>query len=82
MYVGTLANDPGIVTELNFGDPIEFGPEHVVAILYSDEELGCDVNGWAYVDRRVRRDDLPPDYFVFHSPAPEWREMRPDRSGS
>jgi hypothetical protein len=69
-YAGTLANDPGIVTELTFGDRLEFRPEHVVAILYSDEELGYDVSGWAYVDSRVRRDDQPPDYFVFDSPAP------------
>jgi uncharacterized protein YegJ (DUF2314 family) len=31
-YVGTLANDPEIVTDIVFGDRIEFGPGHVVAI--------------------------------------------------
>ena len=69
-YAGTLDNDPGIVTELTCGDRIEFGPEHVVAIHYSEEELGYAVNGWAYVDGRVRRDDQPPDFFVFDPPAP------------
>lgn len=69
-YAGTLDNDPGVVTELTCGDRIEFGPEHVVAIHYSDEELGYPMNGWAYVDGRVRRDDQPPDYLVFDSPAP------------
>jgi hypothetical protein len=36
----------------------------------SDEELGYDVNAWAYVDARARHDDQPPDFFVFDSPAP------------
>ena len=31
-YVGTLANDPFVLTELQHGDTIDFGPEHVIAI--------------------------------------------------
>lgn len=31
-YVGTLANDPDVLTELQFGDVIEFAPENVIAI--------------------------------------------------
>jgi hypothetical protein len=39
-YLGDLDNDPDLVTELKPGDPIKFGPEHVVAIQYSPDELG------------------------------------------
>ena len=31
-YAGTLANVPDVLTELSFGDVIEFAPENVVAI--------------------------------------------------
>lgn len=31
-YVGTLANDPVVLTELRFGDVVDFAPENVIAI--------------------------------------------------
>jgi uncharacterized protein YegJ (DUF2314 family) len=32
-YLGTLANDPAVLTELAYGDTIEFGPEHIIDIM-------------------------------------------------
>ena len=34
-YAGTLANQPTVV-HLNLGDPVEFGPEHVIDIIRPD----------------------------------------------
>lgn len=32
-YRATLANDPAVLTELAYGDTVEFGPEHVIDIM-------------------------------------------------
>jgi hypothetical protein len=31
-YLGALDNDPAVFKELKVGDPIEFGPEHIIQI--------------------------------------------------
>ena len=39
-YRRTLVNDPVVLHELAYGELVEFRPEHVAAIEYSDDELG------------------------------------------
>ncbi|WP_219416002.1 hypothetical protein [Pseudonocardia nigra] len=68
-YTGRLANGPSIVTELAFGDLIEFGPEHVIAIEYTVAELGYHPSEWAHIDARILRDDRAPDIVVHAQPV-------------
>lgn len=75
-YTGRLANDPIVVTELACDDPVEFGPEHVIAIDYSPEELGYHPAEWAHIDARILWDDRAPEIVVRAQPpglpAPMW----------
>jgi hypothetical protein len=38
-YLGTLANHPGTGVRINYGDPVLFGPKHVISILRGEEAL-------------------------------------------
>ena len=60
-YVGHLDNEPDLLTELKADDPIEFGPEHVIAIHYTPDELGYDPHAYATIDTRIVTEDRPPD---------------------
>lgn len=67
-YVGQVDNDPVVVTELAIGDEIEFGPEHVIALHYTVDQLGYDAAEWAHLDARILRADLAPDVLVHAAP--------------
>lgn len=67
-YVGHLDNDPDLLTELKPGDPIEFGPEHVIAMRYSADELGYDPHAFATIDARIVTEDQPPDILIHARP--------------
>jgi hypothetical protein len=67
-YAGRLSNDPQVLTELSYGDPIEFSPSHVIAIEYSAEELGYDPRATAVIDAKIVIDDCPPTYVVLAQP--------------
>jgi hypothetical protein len=68
-YTGRLANTPGIVTELAYGDEVEFERQHVIAIEYTDDELGYAPGAPAVVDARVIREDAAPAW-VLHALPP------------
>jgi hypothetical protein len=65
-YRGELRNDPKELASIKFDDPVEFGPEHVIQIQYSEEELGYPFSDWAVVEARVVDEDLAPTIVEFH----------------
>ncbi len=74
-YGGRLVNQPHVLTELNYGDPIRFSASHVIAIEYSVEELGYDPNAPAAIDARIVADDKPPTYVVRAQPPGANQEL-------
>lgn len=70
---GRLRNNPQRLTSLAIGDMVEFEPEHVLSIDYSDAELGYPQDEVAVVDETVIRDDRAPDVAV--------RAASPDAAG-
>ena len=66
---GRLRNRPGRLTELQLGDLVAFEPEHVLAIDFSDEELGYAQEQWPVVDEAVLEEDRAPDV-VIRGPSP------------
>jgi hypothetical protein len=66
---GRLRNQPARLSELEIGDLVAFEPENVIAIDYTDEELGYAQDQWPVVDRAVLDDDRTPD-IVVRGPGP------------
>ncbi len=62
-YIGTLTNQPALIEDLAQGDEIEFGPEHVIAVLNPD---AVPDNLTAYAARRLIQDDTLVPRSVFH----------------
>jgi uncharacterized protein YegJ (DUF2314 family) len=62
IYSGRLANEPAVLTELSYGDRIDFAADNVIAIEYSADELGYDPHAAAMIDARIVKEDLPPKY--------------------
>ena len=66
---GRLSNHPARLQPLAIGDVVRFAPRNVLAIDYTDEELGYAQDQWAVVDEAVADDDLAPDV-VARAPGP------------
>jgi hypothetical protein len=67
---GRLRNTPFRLTALAIGDVVELAPEHVLAIDYTDEELGYPQEEVAVVDDTVIRADRAPEVVV-RGPSPD-----------
>lgn len=52
-YIGTLANQPGSITQPRRGDQIVFGPEHVAALYRELDELPLPRGQFAWVSRAI-----------------------------
>ncbi|MDQ8043333.1 MAG: hypothetical protein AAGC46_00935 [Solirubrobacteraceae bacterium] len=68
-YVGTVDDDPEHTPDLAYGDPVAFGAEHVVALLYTADELGYDPQAEAIIDARIVDEDEPPLALIFTAPG-------------
>jgi hypothetical protein len=68
-YVGRLANAPVAIDDLQEGDSVEFGPEHVAAI-WRDVAQAPAAGQFAIVSSRIWRDGLAPVRAV-RMPAPD-----------
>ena len=68
-YRGRVESDPEILTAvLQRGDAVAFGPQHVIALDYSPQELGYDPDAWAIIDARITEEDSPPEALTFAEP--------------
>ena len=79
---GRLRNQPVRLTELAIGDRIAFGPEHVITIDYTDEELGYPQAQSPIIDERIVNDDRAPDIVVRPAGEDDWWMLtrdQPDR---
>lgn len=84
---GLLRNSPARLTALRIGDRVTFEPQHVLAIDYTDEELGYAQDEWPVVEEGVLREDRPPD-IVVRAASPDvagrdewWMLCRHDTAG-
>lgn len=69
-YVGVVTNEPVYIEDLSLGDEIEFGPEHVVAVVEPD---GIPTDVRAFASRRLIEDDSLIPRFVYHDASElEW----------
>ena len=59
-HAGLLRNTPQLKGVIEWGDRVEFGPEHVCGYAYTEEELGYDAYGPCFVMKRVADADEPP----------------------
>lgn len=79
-YTGVLANVPSAITTITAGDPVEFGPEHVISTLESWPLLEKKM----FVSRRSQVDDVRPSYVYREDPDNEqdsgWRALVGDES--
>ncbi|HEX5782631.1 MAG TPA: DUF2314 domain-containing protein [Solirubrobacteraceae bacterium] len=66
---GRLRNQPIRLAELAIGDRVAFGPEHVITIDYTDEELGYPQSQSPIADPRIVDDDTAP-YVAVRAPGP------------
>lgn len=66
---GRLRNRPARLFGLDIGDLVAFEPENVIAIEYTDEELGYAQDDWAVIDRAAIEHDRAPD-IVVRAPGP------------
>jgi hypothetical protein len=80
-----LRNRPARLAALEIGDLVAFRPENVIAIDYTDEEVGYTQDQWPVVDESIPRDDRAPD-IVIRAPGPYvpdedewWMFVREDR---
>jgi hypothetical protein len=71
---GRLRNRPSRLAEIEIGDHVAFEPMHVLAIDYSDEELGYAQDQWPVVDRTILAQDRAPD-IVIRAPGPYTPEL-------
>jgi hypothetical protein len=78
-YVGTLTNQPAFIKDLGQGDEIEFGPEHVIAILDPDA-IPDDIK--AFAARRLIEDDTLVPWYVYHDPSEAQRPASHGRRSS
>lgn len=62
---GALRNQPFRLAELELGDRVDFEPQHVITIDYTDEELGYEQDQWVVLDSRVFEEDRPPERLAF-----------------
>jgi hypothetical protein len=67
---GRLRNRPARLVGLDIGDVVPFEPENVVAIEYTDEELGYAQADWAVIDRAAIEQDRAPDIVARAAPGP------------
>jgi hypothetical protein len=67
---GRLRNQPFRLAELAIGDHVAFGPEHVITIDYTDEELGYPQGQSPIVDPRIVGEDRAP-YVAVHAAGPD-----------
>jgi hypothetical protein len=66
---GRLRNHPWRLSELDLGDQVAFEPMNVLAIDYTDEELGYAQDQWPVVDEAILAEDRAPDVVV-RAPGP------------
>jgi hypothetical protein len=52
-YRGRLRSDPSYMSALSYGDPVDFGPEHVAAYAWDPDELGYLATEQAWVPNTV-----------------------------
>lgn len=77
-YVGSLMNRPAAITDLSVGEPVGFGPEHVIGV--RDPRWEPYENRVAFVSRRLLEDDTAQAGFVCHESSDEQRPPRSDGS--
>ena len=84
---GRLRNRPARLAALEIGDRVAFRPENVIAIDYTDDEVGYSQDQWPVVDKAILSDDRAPD-IVVRAPGPYtadrdewWLMVREDPAG-
>ena len=79
-YRGILTNAPGVITTISRGDPVDFGPEHVLTTLADWTLLERKI----FVSRRSHDRDLRPGFVYREDPDNEddsgWRALVGDES--
>jgi len=79
-YHGVLTNTPGAITTIKVGDPVEFGPEHVLSTLEDWPLLERRI----FVSRRSHEQDVRPGIVYREDPDSEldsgWRALVGDES--
>lgn len=68
-YEGRLTNDPSVITDLQAGTFLAFGPEHVAGIALQHEEVAFDVASQAVVSRRALARSGPPGWVGHDDPV-------------
>jgi hypothetical protein len=68
-YDGWLTNEPAVITDLESGTFLSFGPEHVAGIALGTEEVAFDVAARAVVSRRVFGLGGPPGWAGHDDPV-------------
>ena len=63
-YYGTLDNDPEYVSNLQYGDPVEFSASNVAAIYIEEEELQIPYKSLALVSPGLVDKDQLPQYLM------------------
>jgi hypothetical protein len=63
-YVGTLANEPSVITTIHKGDTLSFGPEHVISVVDDWPLLQKQI----FVTRRSHELDLRPRRLIREEP--------------
>ncbi|MBV9172629.1 MAG: DUF2314 domain-containing protein, partial [Chloroflexi bacterium] len=75
-YVGVLTNQPMAIQDLQAGDLVSFGPEHVITI--SDPRWVPYEHQLAFVSRRLLEDEALQPGLVCHDPEDEHLPPRAD----
>lgn len=79
-YIGALTNVPRVITTINVGDRVDFGPEHVIATLEDWPLLEKKM----FVSRRSQDQDVRPTYVYREDPDKDrdsgWRAMVGDET--
>jgi hypothetical protein len=64
-YVGRLVNHPQLEGVIGHGEDVTFGPEHVAAYAYPNEDLGFPTGEPCFVSPSVVDRDVAPEFLYF-----------------
>lgn len=68
-FDGWLTNEPTVITDLEVGTFLAFGPEHVAGIALQSEEVAFDIAHLAVVSRRALDRSGPPGWVGHDDPV-------------